>query len=144
MDLVKDMKETVHELYWRNQGNCANTMLFCLSELMGVRLEPQVSACVAGLHGAEKLGAHCGLAIAGQMFIGIYYRQQKWGEAEVVSYCNQYAELFRNKFGALGCSDLRMSGYMSTDPRHSCEQLTCDAVTITYNFLKREAERQLG
>lgn len=139
MDVAKDMKEKVHQLYWSNRGNCANTMLLCLSELMGVRLEPQVLAGVAGLHGAEKLGAHCGLAVAGQLFIGIYYRQLKKDEAAIVSYCNQYAEVFRNKFGFLGCSDLRMSGYMSTDPRHSCEQLTCDAVTITYNFLKRES-----
>lgn len=137
MESVKDMKEKVHELYWKKQGSCANVMLLCLSELTDVKLEPQVFASVAGQHGAEKLGAQCGLAIAGQMFIGIYYRQQEKDEAAIVSYCTQYAEAFRNKFSTLVCSELRMNGYISTDPRHVCEQLTCDAVTITYNFLKK-------
>ena len=137
MDSVKDVKERVHELYWEKQGNCANVMLLCLSELMDITLEPQVFSSVAGLHGAERLGAQCGLAIAGQMFIGIYCRQLEEDESTAVSHCAQYAEAFRNKFASLVCSELRMNRYMSTDPRHVCEQLTCDAVTITYNFLKK-------
>lgn len=138
MESVKELKEKVHDLYWDKQGSCAHVMLLCLGELLQVKLESQVFACTAGLHAAEKWGAQCGLAVAGQMFIGIFYRQCGKDDATVVSYCTQYAEAFRNKFGALGCSDLRLSGYMSTDPRHVCEQLTCDAVTITYNFLKKD------
>lgn len=137
MDSVKEIKDKVHELYWKKQGNCANVMLICLSELTDVKLEPQVFASVTGLHGAEKFGAQCGLAIAGQMFMGIYYRQLEKDEVFIASCCAQYAEAFRNKFATLVCSELRMNGYISTDPRHVCEQFTCDAVTITYNFLKR-------
>lgn len=138
MDFVKDMKEKVHERYWKKQGNCANVMLLCLSELTGVKLEPQVLASVAGLHGTEKLGAQCGLALAGQLFMGIYFQRLEKDEDAIAAYCAQYAEVFRKKFSALGCSELRMNGYISNDPRHTCEQLTCDAVTVTYNFLKKE------
>lgn len=139
MDSVKEIKEKIHEMYWEQQGSCANIMLHCLSELMNLKLERQVSACVTGLHGAEKFGAQCGLALAGQMFIGIYYRQMDKEDAGAVSCCAQYAETFSNKFGSLVCSELRRSGYIYSDPRHLCEQLTCDAVIITYNFLKKES-----
>ena len=137
MDSVKDIKEKVHELYWQKHGSCANAMLLCLGELMGIQLDPQVLASVAGLHGAEKLGAHCGLALAGQMFIGIYCRGHNMEDGAIASQCAHYAEIFCSKFSTLVCSELRMNGYISTDPRHVCEQLTCDAVTITYNFLKK-------
>lgn len=137
MESVKDVKEKVHKLYWEKQGSCASVMLLCLSELTDVKLDPQVFASVAGLHGAEKLGAQCGLTIAGQMFIGIYYLQLEKDDAAIASYCKQYAETFCNKFSTLVCSELRMNGYIATDPRHLCEQLTCDAITITYNFLKK-------
>lgn len=139
MDTVKEIKEKVHELYWREHESCAKTLLLCLEELLEIKMEPQVLQCVTGLHGAEKFGAQCGLSVAGQMFIGIYFSQIHKNEELVIASCNQYVEVFRNKFGSLQCTDLRLSGYMYSDPRHLCEQLTCDVVTVTYNFLKKEA-----
>ncbi len=137
MESVKEVKNKIRELYWEKQGNCAHAMLHCLGELMQIELDAQVFASVAGLHGAEKLGAHCGLALAGQMFIAIYDRQANRDEASVIAHCTRYAEVFRNTFTTLVCRELRLNGYRSTDPRHCCEQLTCDAITVTYNFLQR-------
>ena len=35
------INQRVHELYWKNDYNCARTMLFCLREIFEVTLEKQ-------------------------------------------------------------------------------------------------------
>lgn len=44
------INQRVHELYWKNDYNCARTMLFCLREIFEVTLEKQTIISAAGLH----------------------------------------------------------------------------------------------
>ena len=50
----------VHELYWKEDINCARTTLICLSELFKIAIEPQVICSAIGLHGAGGYRAQCG------------------------------------------------------------------------------------
>ena len=38
----------VHELYWKEDINCARTTLICLSELFKIAIEPQVICSAIG------------------------------------------------------------------------------------------------
>ena len=62
MDYIENR---VHDLYWKDDINCARTMLICLSELYKVNLEQQVVRAAIGLHGAGGYRAQCGLLEGG-------------------------------------------------------------------------------
>ncbi|RAZ93244.1 redox-active protein, partial [Klebsiella oxytoca] len=51
----------VHDLYWKEDINCARTALVCLSELFEITIEPQTIRSAVGLHGAGGYRAQCGL-----------------------------------------------------------------------------------
>lgn len=81
------IEERVHDLYWKDDINCARTMLLCLSELFDISLEQQTIYSAIGMHGAGGYRAQCGLVEGGLMFIGIYGKHQGKPEDEIVSDC---------------------------------------------------------
>jgi len=133
-----DIRERVHELYWRYNVNCARTMLICLSELFDVDIERQTMNSAIGLNGAGRFRAQCGLAEGALMFIGIYFTERGKTEEDIVSICYQYAESFTRKFGSLKCSDLRPNGFSENDPPHLCEKLTGDAVEFVFELINKK------
>ena len=72
------------------------------------------------------------------MFIGIYYSQLGKNEETIVSVCYNYAEAFTQRFGSLSCYHLRPNGFTDNDPPHMCENLTCEAVSFAYEFIKNQ------
>ena len=130
------IQEKVHELYWKEDINCARTMLICLGELFDVKINSQTLYSAIGLHGAGGFRAQCGLVEGGLMFIGIYFSQLGKDEETITSLCYDYAEVFSEKFESLRCYDLRPNGFTPNDPPHLCEKLTCEAVAFAYEFVK--------
>lgn len=133
------IREQVHELYWKQDINCARTTLMCLSRLFDYKLNDQVLHSAIGLHGAGGYRAQCGLVEGGLMFIGVYYSSKGKTEAEVVSLCYEYADEFTKEFGSLRCYDLRPNGFTPHDPPHMCEELTCRAVVFACEFIKKRS-----
>lgn len=125
----------VHELYWKNDINCARTALICLSELFKTVIEPQTLLSAAGLHGAGGYRAQCGLVEGTIMFIGIYLHELGKTEDEIVSACYNFASTFDETFGSLRCLELRPTGFSENDPPHMCENLTCRAIEFSYQYI---------
>ena len=91
----------VHDLYWKEDINCARTALVCLSELFEITIEPQTIWSAVGLHGAGGYRAQCGLVEGSLMFIGIYLYGLGKPEDEIVSACYNFASAFEKAFGSL-------------------------------------------
>lgn len=125
----------VHELYWKDDLNCARTTLICLGELFNINIDKQVLSAAIGLHGAGKYRAQCGLVEGTLLFIGIYFCQMGISEDEIVSACYDFASTFEEKFGSLRCRELRPTGFSENDPPHMCEKITCEGVEFSYNFI---------
>ena len=125
----------VHELYWKQDINCARTSLICLSELFEITIEPQTIWAAIGLHGAGGYRAQCGLVEGTLMFIGIYFHKLGKTEAEIVSICYNFASAFEETFGSLRCLELRPTGFSENDPPHMCENLTCRAIEFAYHYI---------
>lgn len=126
----------VHQLYRNEDLNCARTTLICLSELFPIRLEPQVMLAAAGMHGAGKYRAQCGLVEGALMFMGIYFHAAGKKEEEIVAACYNYASLFEKNFGSLRCMELRPNGFSENDPPHMCETMTCNTIEFAYQYIK--------
>lgn len=137
MDFIQ---EKVHELYWKDDINCARTMLTCLGALFDTKIDSQTLCSAIGLHGAGGFRAQCGLVEGGLMFIGIYFSQLGKDEETVISLCYDYTDTFSEKFGSLRCYDLRPNGFTPNDPPHLCEKLTCEAVIFAYEFVKNHRQ----
>lgn len=133
----EQIKNRVHELYWKDDINCARTAILCLSELFEVRVEPQVLWSAVGLHGAGGYRAQCGLVEGTLMFIGIYFHMLGKTEDEMVSACYNFASAFERTFGSLRCLELRPAGFSENDPPHLCEKLTCTAIEFAYQFIAK-------
>ncbi len=131
------IKERVHELYWKQDINCARTMLICLCELFDIDIEKQTLNSAIGLHGAGGFRAQCGLVEGALMFIGIYFSDKGKTEADIASICYQYADEFTKRFGSLKCYDLRPDGFSENDPPHACEEITGAAIEFTKEFIKK-------
>lgn len=131
----EDIRERVHEYYWKDDINCARTMLLCLSELFYVKVNKETVTAAIGLHGAGGFRAQCGLVEGALMFIGIHYSQLGQREEVITQTCYEYAQAFEKSFGSLRCFDLRPNGFTPNDPPHMCEKLTCEAVAFAYHFL---------
>ena len=97
------IENRVHELYWKEDINCARTALICLGGLFETVIEPQTIQSAAGLHGAGGYRAQCGLVEGTLMFIGIYLHGLGRTEEEIVSACYGFASAFDRKFGSLRC-----------------------------------------
>jgi len=131
------IKERVHELYWKQDINCARTMLICLCELFDIDIEKQTLNSAIGLHGAGGFRAQCGLVEGALMFIGIYFSDKGKTEADIALICYQYADEFTKRFGSLKCYDLRPDGFSENDPPHACEEITGVAIEFTKEFIKK-------
>ncbi len=131
------IKERVHELYWKQDINCAGTMLICLCELFDIDIEKQTLNSAIGLHGAGGFRAQCGLVEGALMFIGIYFSDKGKTEADIASICYQYADEFTKRFCSLKCYDLRPDGFSENDPPHACEEITGAAIEFTKEFIKK-------
>lgn len=125
----------VHELYWKEDINCAKTTLICLGELFEIAIEPQVIYSAVGLHGAGGYRAQCGLVEGTLMFVGIYFHILGKQESEIVSACYDFASAFDKEFGSLRCFELRPTGFSENNPPHMCENLTCRAIEFAYQHI---------
>ena len=135
-----EIKERVHELYWKHDINCARAMLTCLGELYGISIGKQTLNAAIGLHGAGGYRAQCGLVEGALMFIGIYFRDRGRNEDDIASLCYQYADEFTLKFGSLKCYDLRPDGFTENDPPHACEKLTGEAIVFADEFVTKQIQ----
>ncbi|WP_294188051.1 C-GCAxxG-C-C family protein [uncultured Clostridium sp.] len=131
-----DINEGVHYLYWEKNINCAKTMITCLSEIYGIGIKQQVVDSAIGLAGAGQFRAQCGLVEGGLMFIGIFFTGINKTEQEIRKICHDYAEEFQHKFSSLRCYDIRPTGFVSSNPPHLCEKITCRAVEFAYQFIE--------
>ncbi len=123
-DLVR---AEVRTCYWRDDVNCATTMLRVLGRARGLDMHPLVLAAATGMHGAGRYGAQCGLVEGGLMFLGVWGREMGRPEAWITERCNAYARGFEECFGSLLCRVLRPQGFAEGQPPHQCEGLTLDA-----------------
>ena len=129
------VKKRVHELYWKDDINCARTTLICLSELFETAVELQTIWSAVGLHGAGGYRAQCGIVEGTLMFMGIYLHELGKTENEIVSACYSFASAFEKEFGSLRCFELRPTGFSENDPPHMCENLTCDGIEFAYQYI---------
>ena len=56
-------------------------------------------------------------------------------EDEIVFACYNFASAFDKTFGSLRCLELRPSGFSENDPPHMCENLTCTAIILAYQYI---------
>ncbi len=131
-----DVENRVHRFYWDNDTNCATVTLCNLAEYFGIKIENQVIDAAAGLHGAGRFGAQCGLVEGTLMYIGIRGRDLKFKDEEIEKICFSFAENFIKKFGDLRCSVLRPGGFSESDPTHKCEDLTVRANNFSIEFIE--------
>lgn len=138
--LSEHIANRVHELYWKDDINCARTSLICLGELFDTTIERQTIISAVGLHGAGGYRAQCGLVEGPLIFMGIYLNKLGHTEHEIVSACYKFAESFEGKFGSLLCRELRPNGFSPTDPPHLCETLTCQGIDFAHQYIFRIAK----
>lgn len=130
-----DIKKEVAYFYWKEDINCATTMLRVLSKHFSINLQPHVMDAAVGLHGAGGFGAQCGLVEGGLIFIGIYGKDSCLSNSQIVKHCYAYAKAFEAHFKSLSCKTLRPQGFHPTNPPHLCESLTINAIEFTIDFL---------
>ncbi len=140
MDINKLIKQRVHNYYWELDLNCATTMLRILSEIIGIDLQHQVLDAAAGMHGAGKYRAQCGLVEGGLMFIGIIGNMKGVTKPLIEKNCYNFALKYEKEFGSLVCRELRPEGFKENNPPHLCAELTEKAVKFTKNYLLETLE----
>jgi C_GCAxxG_C_C family probable redox protein len=138
MTIEEYIKKRVSDYYWRENVNCATTMLNILSELHKINLDKQVINSAIGMHGAGGFGAQCGLLEGSLMLIGILGKEKEMSTEEIINLCYCFAQEFEEKFGSLLCKELRPQGFKSDNPPHLCEGLTNQAVNFTAEYLERK------
>lgn len=121
---VQMVHEEIHACYWRDDVNCAVTMLRVLGRVHGVSIHPQVLAAAVGMHGAGRYGAQCGLVEGSLMFLGLWGDVLGESGAWVADSCQRFARDFEHNFGSLACRVLRPQGFAPDQPPHMCEGLT--------------------
>ncbi len=135
MELNAWIAERVHIYYWRDDINCATTMLKILTELARLTLHPDVIRAASGLHGAGGFGAQCVLVEGGLMFIGLAGTAQGWPAEEIARICRDFAAGFTANFGSLICRELRPEGFSPDNPPHLCEKRSADAVLFAARYM---------
>lgn len=135
MQKIINIKKEVAHYYWKEDINCATTMLRTLAKHFTIDLHPQIINAALGLHGAGGFGAQCGLVEGGLIFIGIYGKKFQRSNDEIVRHCYMYAKAFEEHFKSLSCKILRPQGFHPTNPLHLCESLTVNAIEFTIKFI---------
>ncbi|MFP4167405.1 MAG: C-GCAxxG-C-C family protein [Desulfonatronovibrionaceae bacterium] len=134
MDTQTFIRDRIRSYYWDQDLNCATVSLLILAERFGMELSGQVLDAAAGMHGAGKYGAQCGLVEGPLMFLGLAGRQFGWAENEIETACRGFAAGFEGRFSSLLCAVLRPGGFNDDDPPHLCEDLTRRAVSFSIDF----------
>jgi C_GCAxxG_C_C family probable redox protein len=134
------IKSRVHDYYWNNDLNCAETTLKTLSEIFCIEIEPQVLDAAIGMHGAGKFGAQCGLVEGSLMFIGILGKQKGIEKEKIIALCYQFADRFEDRFKSLRCKDLRPQGFRPDDPPHLCEGKSKIVINFCAEFITKACE----
>ena len=137
MDTPKFVQKRVKSYYWDADLNCARTTLKILSEKFEIDLSDQVIDSAAGLNGAGRYGAQCGLVEGMIMFLGILGKRIDIPEKGIEKCCRIFAVEFEKRFSSLLCIKLRPEGFNSKNPPHLCEKLTCNAVCYNIRFIER-------
>lgn len=108
-----------------------------LGQVYNIEIGNQVIASAAGMHGAGKYGAQCGLVEGTLMFMGIYGAEKSIANQNIVEYCYEFAAEFEKKFGSLRCRELRPEGFDPKNPPHLCEEFTKEAVNFSIEYVLR-------
>jgi len=137
MEREDNIYEIVRKCYWEEDINCAAATLKILSSKFGVALSNQVLDSALGMHGAGRYGAQCGLVEGMLMFLGIFGRERKIPDSEIVEVCWMFAKQFEERFSSLLCRVLRPEGFHPNHPPHLCEGLTCDAMCFDIAFVQK-------
>jgi C_GCAxxG_C_C family probable redox protein len=138
MKIEEYIKERVSDYYWRENVNCATTVLNTLAELHEINLDRQVIHSAIGMHGAGGFGSQCGLVEGSLMLIGILGKEKGVPAEEIINVCYCFAQEFEGKFGSLSCKELRPQGFKPDNPPHLCEGLTNQAVQFAAEYLERK------
>lgn len=125
----------VHDLYWNQNANCTATVIKILSEIFNIKICEQVLDSAIGMHGAGNYGAQCGLVEGTLMFIGIYGKDKKYDDDEIINMCYEFAKIYEKKFGSLICRKLRPIGFTEDSSKHLCETLTIESVRTALDFI---------
>lgn len=133
---MNHIENSVHDLYWNRDLNCARTMLLCLGDSFHVSIDEQTLQAAIGMHGAGRFRAQCGLVEGALMFTGIIGARSGKTDKQIEALCFRFAEAFTARFGSLLCRDLRPGGFRPSDPPHACEALTVQAVSFAEAFLQ--------
>ncbi len=131
----------VRACYWRDDVNCATTMLRVLTQAHGRAPHPQVLAAATGMHGAGRYGAQCGLVEGGLMFLGVWGWEMGKSADWVEATCRSYAQNFEARFGSLLCRVLRPRGFTEDQPPHLCEGLTLEAALWAVEWTRNQPDR---
>ena len=130
------IRKRVAQYYWRDDINCATTTLKILAEHFDLPLSDQVLDAAIGMHGAGEYGAQCGLVEGTLMFLGILGRSRAIPDDDITSACSAFAGGFEKRFKSLSCAILRPAGFDPRNPPHLCEDITCQAVTFSLDFIQ--------
>ncbi len=74
---IENIKQHVNRSYWKEDLNCATTLMKNLAHEFSIELNDQVIQSLTGMHGAGKYGAQCGLVEGTLMFIGLFGHSKK-------------------------------------------------------------------
>ena len=135
MKSPEHINKRVAKHYWQDDINCALTTLKILAETFNTKLHSQVIDASIGMHGAGGYGAQCGLVEGALMFIGISDKARGLADEDLIKNCRKFAEKFESRFTSLECKTLRPEGFKQDNPPHICEELTCNAIEFTINFI---------
>ena len=130
------IRNRVARYYWQDDINCATTTLKILAEHFDLPLSNQVIDAAVGMHGAGEYGAQCGLVEGTLMLLGIMGRSRAIADDAIISACRAFAGEFEKRFKSLSCAILRPAGFDPRNPPHLCEDVTCEAVTFSLDFIQ--------
>jgi C_GCAxxG_C_C family probable redox protein len=142
MEITEYIKKNVAECYWRDNLNCATTMLNILAKTYRINLENQVINAAIGMHGAGSFGAQCGLVEGALMFIGIFGKEKGLPNETIIDLAYCYAQEFETHFASLVCKKLRPQGFKPDNPPHLCEKLTNQAVKFAIEYLEEKLHKR--
>lgn len=143
MEIEEYIKKNVFDYYWRENVNCATTMLNILSKIYEIHLDNQVINAAIGMHGAGSFGAQCGLVEGALMFIGIWGKERGLPNEAIIDLCYCYARKFEENFGSLLCKQLRPQGFNPDNPPHLCETLTNQTVKFAAEYLEAKVKERI-
>jgi len=130
------INEEVHKLYWKDNLNCATTIIKVLDKIFNFKPNSQVINSTIGLNGAGRYGAQCGLVEGVLISIGIIGKNNDLPNEFIINQCRNFAQKFEKKFGSLLCQKLRPQGFSKNIPPNLCEKITKKALLLSVEFIE--------